>query len=117
MIYLNIGLEGAPAEQATISIIRAMLGGMNVKSIEKQPSATEDTLVVELYADIPPGLIHRLATTLSQEAIAYWNDDVEQGLLIGPKCAGWGAFDPRAFVMSGGHRLNEWLDDIRMMKA
>lgn len=113
MIYLNIGLEGAPAERVSRMIANSILGSMHVKSIETRQSSSEPTLVVELYSDLPPGLVYRLSEALSQDCIAYWNAEVEQGLLIGPRAYPEG-FNGHFFVMPDGTRLLEKEGSIPM---
>lgn len=107
MPMLNIGLNNTghlTADQAR-KIAFTMIGGSNIRE-HAVVEAEEPTFVVDLFCDnIHPGLVYRIAVALNQQAIAYYNEADDFGLLIGPRAEEWGHFDPTRFVLCDGTAL------------
>ena len=106
---LNIGLDntGCRSVEQAAKVAFHMIGGIHIAN-QKIVEVEEPTLVVELFADIAPGRVYEIAETLSQQAIAYYNQQIDYGLLIGPEAYLWdgGKFDPEKFILLDGKPLN-----------
>lgn len=110
-ITLNIGLNNtrhstqrSAVQTALVLIGETLVRDWKVYDVEhpNDPAGSEDTLVVDLYVDIEPSRVMRVAEVLSQDCIAYLNDSGEHdiGLLIGPRP--YDRFDHRYFRLIDG---------------
>ena len=104
---INIGLDnlGHLSQKTACSIALDIIGRVHIKDwcvygAGLNPDK-EDTLVIELYNDVGPGLLHRVAIALNQDCVAYYNAEEDFGLLIGPRAADWGRFDINLFQKMG----------------
>lgn len=65
-------------------------------------AAVEPTLVVSINGSIGSGtlrtVVFSLATELEQDCIAVFEPETGRGVLVGPKAADWGQFNPDCFV-------------------
>ena len=115
MITLNIGLNntGHLSQAQAVKTAFHMIGGSNIAEYKVLGSehdangsamVSEPVMVVDLFCDIVPSLIARIAVALNQDCIAYYNSDEEIGLLIGPRP--YDRFEPRYFVMMDGLPLD-----------
>ena len=100
---LNIGLDGCAIRDSSPmlrTIIRSILGGEAFAGMVRVPATQdrEETLIVSLHADVLPSRLYSLARTLDQEAIAYYDEGNDYGLLIGPEAHKWPRFDKSKFV-------------------
>lgn len=109
---LNIGLRSADGRcQITPgAAIHELYGALDQSPVKllgtsAHISSTERTLVVELSATPSWWAIYDLSTTLWQDCIAAYDLEIEEGELIGPRAAKWGAFDPTQFLLPNGLRL------------
>lgn len=113
--FLNIGLNntGHLTTNQAVKIAFHMIGGINIREFKVLGSehdqggagkVAEPAMIVELFSDIAPGLVSRIATALNQDCIAYYNSDEEIGLLIGPKP--YDRFEPRYFILMDGLPLD-----------
>lgn len=94
-VTLNIGLNNIPhmSQKSAVNAALHMIGNSLVREHKlvdvSHPGAvnSEMTLVVDLYVDLTPSQINRIAEVLNQDCIAYLNDSGDQdiGLLIGPR--------------------------------
>lgn len=114
-VTLNIGLSntGHLSINQAIRIAFHMIGGINIAKhkvigVEHDHGgaglAKEPTMIVELFNDIAPGLVNRIAIALNQDCIAYYNADEDVGLLIGPRP--YDRFQPRYFLLMDGLPLD-----------
>lgn len=111
-VTLNIGLNNTPhmSQKSAINAALHLIGNVLVrdwKVVDVAHDKTidrEDTLVVDLYTDIEPSRVMRVAEVLGQDCIAYLNDSGEYdiGLLIGPRASEWGAFKHEHFRLIDG---------------
>lgn len=114
-VILNIGLDAKAtpsiASHVALEIVKA--NGFLVRKHAVHRSDTEQTLVVVGRVDptqsVPllTPVSYRIALDLQQDCIAVWRTNPDQGRLIGPRAARWGAFDPALFIMPDGRRLSE----------
>lgn len=109
-VTLNIGLNNIPhmSQKSAVNAALHLIGNSLVREWKlvdvSHPGAvnSEMTLVVDLYVDLTPSQINRVAEVLNQDCIAYLNDsgDVDIGLLIGPRP--YDKFDHRFFRLIDG---------------
>jgi hypothetical protein len=109
IIELNIGLniEGslnvqgqrdsrAEFAREAIAYYAQILGARRAQS------TTEDTLVLSVETDGSEAAlyhaVYNLALNLSQDCIAVYQVDADNGSLIGPNAAAWGEFNPEFFI-------------------
>lgn len=109
---LNIGLRSSDGRCAITpgAAIHELYGALDLSPVRLLATAvvqsdTEPTLVVELSCAPNYRAIHALACTLWQDCIAAYDLSLEQGELIGPNAASWGAFDPTRFLRPDGRPL------------
>ena len=112
-IELNIGLDvpgasNTPASRDMLAMratayLTAAFAGVAVRRYESQyeqdgVTVTEAGMAVRLTAERPVDwMIAGLSAILSQDCIGVLNVDSGAGLLVGPKAAEWGAFNPEYF--------------------
>ena len=109
-ITLNIGMDNIPghlSRKRAQMIAFHMIGGSNIREHKMlEMLVDEPTYVVELFVDIEPSKVYRLALALGQQAVAYYNDDTDEpfGLLIGPEADQWdgGQFNASKFLLIDG---------------
>lgn len=122
-ITLNIGLNNTAhmsqksAVNAALHLIgNALVRDWKVYDVEHphDPAGSEDTLVIDLYADVTPSQVYRVAEVLAQDCIAYLNDSGEQdiGLLIGPRASEWGPFKHEYFRLIDGTAPEPEREDV-----
>ena len=102
---LNVGLNvGDKLGLHPLAVLRAIrhAGGLPVRATVHE-SDTEQTAVVALAKPLSPSALERLSSALRQDAVAQW--DGVKGLLVGPKAAEWGPFNPAFFLTLDGSRL------------
>ena len=115
-ITLNIGLalEGKPNLTADEALAAVKTSGLLVGRYATVQSDTEPTLVVDARTDsavmIPfNASVWQIADALSQDCIAVYipntNKPAAEGMLIGPRAAAWGEFNPAYFIDIDGNRL------------
>lgn len=105
-VVLNIGLEGCTIRDSNsmvIAVIRGIIGstycgGINIHRVPAV-EGREETLVVEIESDFPIGRLMGLSIALGQDCIAYWNRELEFGLLVGPRPESYGGFQMQFFIM------------------
>lgn len=76
---------------------------LEVATPENCDKVNEPTLVVYLNADVTESHMHEdivlnLSRILKQDCIALYNEDTQQGVLIGERASEWGTFDGSYFV-------------------
>ena len=107
-VILNIGLDHPGGRHLPHWVTAAArLAWFKVTGAHLVQSDSEPTLVLTVE-DNEPGLDNRideLAKTLKQDCIAVWYPEESWGMLIGPKAAEWGNFNPAFFFMPDGKRL------------
>lgn len=114
-IILNIGLKntGHLSQAQAVKTAFHMIGGIHIREYKVfgaehdaggAGKVVEPTMVVELFSDIAPGLLARVSVALNQDCVAYYNEDEEVGLLIGPNP--YDRFQPRYFVLMDGLPLD-----------
>lgn len=84
----------------SIAAVAVLLHATSIRA-EQQPSATEQTAVIELYTPFDLGYteeqITKVCNLLAQDCIAFrFNDDA--GHLVGPFAESWGAFNSEYFL-------------------
>ena len=107
---VNIGLniKGGDNSPEAIDKRAAEISGLldGVSRGESRYIGPDGAEVVEpvlvAWLDLPEGaalaVFYALAEVMGQDCVAAWNEDIEVGLLIGPKAAEWGAFNPNYFI-------------------
>ena len=117
-ILLNIGLarKGKP-DLHVVDVLLALEGhGVTVFRHAVHQSATEATVVAAVELPRAPderhaaahgdlGAVYRAAQQLEQDCIAVYDPAIKQGILVGPKAADWGEFQPRYFLNLNGKFL------------
>lgn len=107
---LNVGLtassdsafpNGIPAASAA-QVLRN--NGFTVHTTSVRRSATEPTLVALVSIDDGDmaDALHEASVQLAQDCIAVYCPGTEKGLLVGPKAAAWGEFNPEFFLVFSG---------------
>lgn len=107
-VILNIGL--ARAGNSNIgTVIRECIAAFGAAAVSFQESDTETTCIacVDGSNTLLVGVLHHLCALLGHDCIAAYVPQERAGALIGPRAAGWGAFDPALFIMPDGRRLSE----------
>jgi hypothetical protein len=108
-IELNIGLniEGSLNAQSQRDsraefAREAIAFRAEILGARRAVSTTEDTLVLSVELDGPRAgfyhAIYNLALNLSQDCIAVYQVDADNGALIGPNAGAWGEFNPEFFI-------------------
>lgn len=114
---LNVGLDAVYEYGKKITfrpdhaIALLQDAGFRILQDEVHTSDTEDTLVVRGVADRDLYQVQLVGRQLRQDCIAVWNIEDQEGLLVGPKAAAWGPFDPTKFIVLGGDRLSDGLGE------
>jgi hypothetical protein len=117
-ILLNVGLarKGQP-DLSVVDVLLALEGhGVTVFRHVVHQSATEATVVAAVELPRAPderhaaahgdlGAIYRSAQQLDQDCIAVYDESIKQGILVGPKAAQWGDFNPTYFLNLEGEFL------------
>ncbi len=109
IIELNIGLniEGSLNNQRQRdSRADHALGRIRcytkILGTRRAQSTTEDTLVLSVEREGSESAfyneVYTLASDLSQDCIAVYQVDADNGALIGPRAGAWGEFNPEFFI-------------------
>lgn len=111
---LNVGLEfntlSTPGLHTKDHVERELeKAGVKILQSVQWESDSEPTLVVRCTLDPALFDVGRAARALSQDCIAVFDVEVQEGILIGPGADKWGAFDPHHFICLDGARLDERL--------
>lgn len=109
---LNIGLNAGATETIAADVAKQVVAAnefLITKSAIVQ-SDTEPTLVCEVQAlTRSPSLVlqflYQIAIDLDQDCIAVYREATRKGVLIGPRAADWGEFNPEFFFTLDGSRL------------
>lgn len=126
-IILNIGLEYNAAEglglldvDLVTEVIANLANGAGFLGTTVE-SHTEQTLVVEfelealdaVHADIV-ALAEAVCNRFYQDCVALYHTGLRKGLLIGPRAAAWGPFNPNYFFLLDGRSLtDEIIEELR----
>lgn len=118
-LTLNIGLAVGNAGHlnSVAHTVQALeRTGLVLDALRILTSDTEPTVVAEVHVPTEHWgprstheVIHGLAVTLGQQAIAAYGPLVGWGANIGPQAREWGAFDASLFFTLAGRRLSEVL--------
>jgi len=111
LTYLNVGLKRSDNGQllSYVFVEQVLLHlGLGVVDFKLFQSDSEPTAVVTIR-DIDFPLVETAAEFLRQDAIAVYSPH-RLGVLIGPKAAEWGDFNPEFFIMPDGRRLSKHLE-------
>jgi hypothetical protein len=111
-VLLNIGLTSGARRLGTGTVMREVIGAFGAASFTFHQSDTEPTCVAAVGAKSDSelqGRVSRLAQLLDQDCIAVYLPEREHGVLVGPRAAAWGPFDPAFFLMPDGSRLADRL--------
>lgn len=117
-ILLNVGCarKGQPDLQP-VDVLLALEGhGVTVFRHVVHQSNTETTVVAAIELPRAPderhaaahgdlGSVYRAAQQLEQDCIAVYDPTIKQGILVGPKAAQWGEFNPKYFLNLEGEFL------------
>lgn len=123
-LILNIGLRRSDTgELLSYLFVEQSLRdlGLDVRDFKLFQSNSEPTAVVVIKAlnwmptDSGSGskygaqatVQNEVAPLFKQEAVAVYDPQHGIGVLVGPKAAAWGDFDPQYFLMPDGRRLSE----------
>jgi len=109
IIELNIGLDVAGSlntnrqRDSRAEFAReAIAYRAQILGARRAVSTTEDTLVLSVETDGSEAslyhAVYNLATQLSQDCIAVYQVEADNGALIGPNAAAWGEFNPEFFI-------------------
>jgi hypothetical protein len=112
MSYLiNIGLQRAGKPDLTEDQVRTALRtlGFDVFNASIAPSQTELTMIVEVYGHFTNWFqdLMKLSIALNQDCVAVFSYASRTGMLIGPKAAEWGEFNPDYFMTIFGNKLSD----------
>ena len=126
-IILNIGLEANTTEGLGLldvdlvsDVIANLANGAGFLGTTVE-SHTEQTLVVEfelealdaVHADIV-ALAEAVCNRFDQDCVALYHTGLRKGLLIGPRAAAWGPFNPNYFFLLDGRSLtDEIIEELR----
>lgn len=122
-ILLNIGLAGNGQtldEHLVSESVAELVNGVGSFCALVQ-SHTEPTLVVEFVTaelDAAGVSILDVADTIcrlwDQDCVALYHTGLRRGLLIGPRAAAWGPFNPNYFFLLDGRSLtDEIIEELR----
>ncbi len=117
-ILINVGLarKGQP-DLSVVDVLLTLEGhGVTVFRHVVHQSATETTVVAAVELPHAPderhaaahgdlGAIYRSAQQLEQDCIAVYDPSVRTGILVGPRAADWGEFQPKYFLNLEGEFL------------
>ena len=117
-ILLNVGCarEGQP-DLKPGDVLTALMGhGITVFQHAVHQSATETTVVAAVELPRAPderhaaahgdlGAVYRSAQQLDQDCIAVYDPAINTGVLVGPRAAQWGEFNPKYFLDLNGKYL------------
>jgi hypothetical protein len=111
-LTLNIGLAvGNLGQSNTLAqnVDTLERAGFLIDALSVQQSDTEATAVarVKFFGHGLVDKVYALATTLGQDCIAVYSNDLEFGKVIGP--SPWGDFNPDLFLTLDGRRLSDVL--------
>jgi hypothetical protein len=109
IIELNIGLDVAGSLNAQSQrdsraefAREALAFHAEILGARRATSTTEDTLVLSLDLERPRAgfyhAVYNLAINLSQDCIAVFEVEADNGALIGPNSVSWGEFNPEFFI-------------------
>jgi hypothetical protein len=103
---LNIGLANPKTGKLnTLDEVLIVLSGFvdmgNIASIYVAQSETEPTVVVKLpkHVALSRRRAYNVAHLLDQDCIAVYNQETDEGYLVGEKSAEWGNFNPEFFIL------------------
>lgn len=111
-LILNVGLNigGTTAISAAVAKEILIANGFVLGNEALVESDTEPALVIEawpVHALTSVGnSLHQSAQDLQQDCIAAYNPATNKGVLIGPRAAAWGTFNPEFFFNLDGQRLS-----------
>lgn len=105
--YLNIGMKVGKSGKLTTKQITDGLKKFGAKLVKKtiKNSGTEPTMIVRLSKPLSEVDLMALSKLLKQEAIPQLSNG--QGIMIGPKAAKWGDFNPEYFLNFSGKPLSK----------
>lgn len=117
-ILLNVGCarKGQPDLQPADVLLALGGHGVTVFRHVVHQSNTETTVVAAIELPRAPderhaaahgdlGSVYRAAQQLEQDCIAVYDPAIKQGILVGPKAADWGEFQPKYFLDLNGKFL------------
>lgn len=117
-ILINIGLarKGKPDNSLDDVFNALATHGVSVLQHHVAQSSTEQTFIAAVDLPRAPdtrhaaahgdlGAVYRTAQQLEQEAIAVFDPAINQGVLVGPKSAAWGEFNPKFFLDLNGNSI------------
>ena len=117
-LLLNIGLARKGKDNLTIRQVYHALAAQDISVMQSavHKSNTELTFVCKVVLPVAVddrhpfaagdlSAVHRAAERLEQDCIAVWDDSSNAGVLVGPRAAAWGTFNPSFFLKLDGKAL------------
>lgn len=110
-LLLNIGLHvnatQTVAAHVAFEILKAngfLITRHRTVQSDTEPTLVADVLFAGMMADLS-SMLHQTSVDLQQDCIAAYNVAKNRGVLVGPRAAEWGPFNPEFFFLLDGTRL------------